>query len=99
MYSEERMVEREYWVKQMYNDYAKLEQYVLDKFNLAKNDMVQKMLMQTSDYKVKETIKSELRDFDIDKKIKREVLTKDQMDEYFEESIKETFDMYRNLGL
>lgn len=99
MYSEERMVEREYWVKQMYNDYAKLEQYVLDKFNLDKNDIVQRMLMQTSDYKVKETIKSELRDFDIDKKIKREVLTQNQMDEYFEESIKETFDMYRNLGI
>ena len=99
MYSEERMVEREYWIKQIYNDYAKLEKYVLNKFNLDKNDIVQRMLMQTNDYKVKETIKSELRDFDIDKKIKREVLTKDQMDEYFKECIKETFDMYRNLGI
>lgn len=99
MHSEGRIVDFDYWKNIIYNDYAKMEKYILDKVNLEKNDIVKRMLLQTNDCQVKETIKSELIDWKIHYDIKKELLTQNQLDEYFEECIYEIRKMYSKLKI
>lgn len=97
MYCKNSMCEVDLWVKAIYNDYAKNEKYIFEKSDFERENIKQRLKNIVTDQQIKDRIEEEIIQYPIDLDAQLQFLTQQQIDEYFEDCIREIKNQFKSI--